>query len=59
MDKFRKELIDIIVAVETEDPRLPKIIDNIKAGFNPRLEFQYGEALRRGKEMQAKREGGE
>ena len=56
MDKFRSEFIELIVAVETEDPRTVKIIDRIKGGFNSHMEFKYGEALRRGKEAQEKRE---
>ena len=56
MDKFRKELVEVIVAVETKDPRIDRIIQNIKGGFNKQLQFQYGEVLRRGKEAQAKRD---
>jgi len=47
MDKFRKELIEVVVAVEVEDPRLPKIIERIKNSFNPNMEFKYQEHFRR------------
>ena len=56
MDKFRKELIDLLVAVETKDPRIQRTVDNIKGGFNHRMEYLYDEALRRGKRAQEKRE---
>ena len=59
MDKYRKELIELIVAIETNDPRLIKTINRIKAGFNSHTDFQYRELLRRAEDAQDKREAPE
>jgi hypothetical protein len=47
MEKHRKDLVEVIVAFETKDPQIGKLIERIKGGFNKHLEFQYSETLRR------------
>jgi len=56
MDKYRKDLVELMCAVETKSPTIPMIISRIKGGFNKDMTFKYGEQFRRYKAAQERRE---
>ena len=54
MEKVRRDLIELIVAVTFKDPKIDDIITDIMGGWNQHMVYQYGEAVRRKKEKEAK-----
>ena len=56
MDKYRKDLVELMAAVETKSPTIPMIIARVKSTFNKHMKFQYGEQFRRYHAAMEKRE---
>lgn len=56
MDKYRKDLAELMAAVETQSPTIPMIISRIKSSWNNHMKFQYEEQHRRYKAAQERRE---
>ena len=50
MERTRQELCELIVAIETKNPRIDELIERIKSGFNGHTQFKYEEILRRNEE---------
>lgn len=56
MDKLRRDILELMAAIETKDPRLDEVAEIVKAGFNGSMVFQYGEVLRRAQAAKLRRE---
>jgi hypothetical protein len=57
MEKVRRDLVELIIAVETVGPQdvfIEKLINGIKSGWNQHMMYQYGEAARRAEEKKKK-----
>jgi hypothetical protein len=54
MEKVRRDLVELIIAVKFKDPRIDKLIEEIMGGWNQHMMYQYGEAARRAEEKMKK-----
>jgi len=55
MNKYRREMIQLILAIEVDDARIDQVVGNIKAGFSQDEAFKYSEMKRRWNERKEAR----